>query len=116
MPSVAFSPLGIKTVFEAINTFDMPDFIIDSGEKMLTVMQEINHPDLLMQYDIYHILMMQENPASFIQQYTDKIDHIQFADCPGRINWGLAIWVLRRYFRLSKSLLIKAELVQNIYR
>ncbi|TXL19529.1 hypothetical protein BMR06_09390, partial [Methylococcaceae bacterium HT5] len=33
----AFSPLGIKTVFEAVNTVDMPGFIISSSEKMLAL-------------------------------------------------------------------------------
>lgn len=84
----AFSALGIKTVFEAINTVDMPDFIVYSSAQMLSVINEINHPDLLMQYDIYHIQMMQENPANFIQQYADTIGHIQFADCPGRHQPG----------------------------
>ncbi|WP_428353344.1 hydroxypyruvate isomerase family protein [Methyloprofundus sp.] len=84
----ALSPLGIKTVFEAINTVDMPDFIIHSSAQMLSVINAINHPDLLLQYDIYHMQMMQENPANFIQQYADKIGHIQFADCPGRHQPG----------------------------
>lgn len=79
-----FSVLGIKTVFEAINTIDMPDFIIHSSEQMLALIAQINHPDLLMQYDIYHMLMMQEDPSQFIQQYVDKIGHIQFSDYPGR--------------------------------
>ncbi len=84
----ALSPLGIKTVFEAINTVDMPDFIIHSSAQVLSVINEINHPDLLMQYDIYHMQMMQENPANFIQQHADTIGHIQFADCPGRHQPG----------------------------
>lgn len=83
-----FSPLGIKTVFEAINTFDMPGFIIHSSEQMLALVAEIDHPDLLIQYDIYHMQMMQEDPALFIQQYAAKIGHIQFADCPGRHQPG----------------------------
>lgn len=80
----AFSPLGIKTVFEAINSHDMPDFIIDNSKKMLEVLMEINRPNVFMQYDIYHAVMMGENPADFIRQYAEKIGHIQFADCPGR--------------------------------
>lgn len=55
---------------------------------MLAILQAINHPDLLMQYDIYHMQMMQEDPASFIPQYADQIGHIQFADCPGRHQPG----------------------------
>jgi hydroxypyruvate isomerase len=79
-----FAPLGIKTVFEAINTHDMPAFIIHSGEQMLSVLDELQHPSLLMQYDIYHASRMGENPAQFIQQHAAKIGHIQFADSPNR--------------------------------
>ncbi len=78
------SPLGIKTVFEAINTIDMPGFIINTGEQMLTILNQIKFTHLLMQYDIYHSKMMAEDPVAFISQHVDKIGHIQFADCPGR--------------------------------
>jgi len=80
----AFSPLGIKTVFEAINTDDMPHFIVHNSEQMLSIMKEINHPDLLMQYDIYHLSKMYEEPEKFIPTHAGKIGHIQFADCPNR--------------------------------
>lgn len=80
----AFAPLGIKTVFEAINTHDMPGFILHSGAQMLSVLEELNRPELLMQYDIYHMQMMGEKPETFIAEHADKIGHIQFADCPGR--------------------------------
>ncbi len=80
----AFSPLGIKTVFEAINTTDMPNFIIHNGQQMLEIIEQIGHPMLFMQYDIYHMKMMGENINLFINQYFDKIGHIQFADVPGR--------------------------------
>ncbi len=79
-----FSPLGIKTVFEAINTHDMPGFIIHNGAQMLSVLNQLNRAALLMQYDIYHLQMMGEKPDEFIAEYADKIGHIQFADCPGR--------------------------------
>lgn len=85
----AFAPLGIKTVFEAINTYDMPGFIIHSGAQMLAVLAELNRPDLFMQYDIYHMRMMNEDPVGFITDHADKIGHIQFADCPGRAQPGI---------------------------
>jgi hydroxypyruvate isomerase len=80
----SFAPLGIKTVFEAINTHDMPAFIIHSGAQMLALLDELKHPNLAMQYDIYHASMMGDNAAQFISQHADKIGHIQFADCPNR--------------------------------
>ena len=79
-----FSPLGIKTLFEAVNTHDMPGFIIHSGAQMLNVLDQLNRLELFMQYDIYHMQMMNEKPHEFIAEYADLIGHIQFADCPGR--------------------------------
>lgn len=80
-----FAPLGIKTVFEAINTVDMPGFIVHSGAQMLAILEQLSHPPgLLMQYDIYHMHRMGENAAAFITRHAENIGHIQFADCPGR--------------------------------
>ncbi len=78
------SPLGVKTVFEAINTIDMPGFIIHSEQQLLDILEALQHPSLFMQYDIYHMHRMQQNPVQFIRQYADRIGHIQFADSPGR--------------------------------
>jgi hydroxypyruvate isomerase len=83
-----FSPLAVKTVFEAINTIDMPGFIIHNGQQMLKIIQQLNHPMLFMQYDIYHMHKMNENIIPFIEQYSRKIGHIQFADNPGRAQPG----------------------------
>ncbi|MGR8935460.1 MAG: hydroxypyruvate isomerase family protein [Gammaproteobacteria bacterium] len=84
-----FSPLGIKTVFEAINTYDMPGFIVHSGAHMLAILDELSHPPgLLMQYDVYHMRRMGEDVEQFIIRHGHQIGHIQFADCPGRRQPG----------------------------
>ena len=80
----ALAPLGIKTVFEAVNIHDMPGFIIHNGKQMLGILDQLKLPGLFMQYDIYHMQMMNDKPAEFIARHADKIGHIQFADCPGR--------------------------------
>ncbi len=79
-----FAGYGIRTVFEAVNNKDMPGFIISSGQQMLNLINDIDHPNLYMQYDIYHMYMMGEEPIKFIAEHWDKIGHIQFADAPGR--------------------------------
>jgi hydroxypyruvate isomerase len=84
----AFTPLGVKTVFEAINSLDMPGFIIDTSTKMLAVQDELQRADIYLQYDIYHMLRMGEDPAAFIREHAGRIGHIQFADCPGRAQPG----------------------------
>jgi hydroxypyruvate isomerase len=80
----AFTPIGVKTVFEAINNNDMPEFIVHNGQQMLNIYEQLSLPNLFMQYDIYHMQMMGDNLDEFIAQHAHKIGHIQFADCPGR--------------------------------
>lgn len=82
--TAAFAGQGITTVFELVNSHDMPGFIIDSSRQMLEVMAEIEHPSLRLQYDIYHMSRMGEDCAAFLRQHHEQIGHIQFADCPGR--------------------------------
>ena len=99
----AFAPLGIKTVFEAINTRDMPGFIIHNSQQMLDVLRQLNHPKLFMQYDIYHMQKMGGDVAGFISQYADRIGHIQFADCPGRGQPGTGSIDFKKVFSEIKE-------------
>ena len=99
----AFAPLGIKTVFEAINSHDMPGFLVDSGLQMLAILDQLKRPGLFMQYDIYHAQMMGERPDEFIARYADKIGHIQFADSPGRGQPGTGQLDFERVFSAIES-------------
>jgi hydroxypyruvate isomerase len=89
--SQVFAEQGITTVFEAVNSIDMPGFIIDNSEKMLATLAAVNHPNLRLQYDIYHLTRMGEDCAAFFKQHLAKIGHIQFADCPGRNEPGTGV-------------------------
>ena len=99
----AFAPLGIKTVFEAVNTHDMPGLIIQNGQQMLDILEQLKHPKLFMQYDIYHMRMMNDKPDEFIARYADKIGHIQFADYPGRGQPGTGQINFERLFSVIEK-------------
>ncbi|MGY6277349.1 hydroxypyruvate isomerase family protein [Methylomonas sp. MgM2] len=83
-----FAEIGVTTVFEAVNSIDMPGFIVDSGKAMLEVLHDLNHPGLRLQYDIYHMSRMHEDCPGFLKEHIHQIGHIQFADCPGRAQPG----------------------------
>lgn len=93
-----FAPLGVKTVFEAINTTDMPGFIVHSGEQMLDLLERLHHPNIFLQVDIYHFSKMGEDPETFIRQHSARIGHIQFADNPGRGQPGTGSIDFNRMF------------------
>jgi len=76
--------IGVRATVEAINTHDMPDFIVSSLADMQQVLSDVNHPNLYMQYDCYHMARMHEPLLQQLPSIIDHIGHIQFADCPGR--------------------------------
>jgi len=80
-----FKPLGVMVTFEAINTFDMPGFLIHNVQQMLDVVEESDRDNIKMQFDIYHMARMEEGDISgIISRLGNQIGHIQFADAPGR--------------------------------
>jgi hydroxypyruvate isomerase len=100
----AFAEIGVTTVFEAVNSQDMPGFIVDNAQKMLSILAELKNPNLRLQFDIYHMTRMQEDCAAFIRQHSDKIGHFQFADCPGRGEPGTGEVKFAELFELISSL------------
>ena len=80
----AFAVLGIPVLCEAINPFDMPDFLVNTPEDLLAVLTQVNHPNCLAQWDMYHMARQGVDLLASLQQLKGRIGHVQFADCPGR--------------------------------
>lgn len=79
---------GIKLLIEPINTFDLPGFFLSRTSQALEIMAEAAEPNLYLQYDVYHMQMMEGNLATTIKQNLARIAHIQAADVPGRHEPG----------------------------
>jgi len=79
-----FAPLGVTTVFEAINTFDMPGFLLDGTAAQCRLLDALGDDHLRLQYDVYHMATMGEDIKDFVTRHAGRIGHVQFADVPGR--------------------------------
>ncbi|MFB2538339.1 MULTISPECIES: hydroxypyruvate isomerase family protein [unclassified Acinetobacter] len=75
---------GIKVVFELINGIDMPHFLVQNLNQVEQVLQQVQHDNLALQFDCYHIARIGENVADSLHKYMPHIGHIQFADSPTR--------------------------------
>jgi hydroxypyruvate isomerase len=78
----------IRLVIEPLNSRDMPGFYLSRTPEALTLIEEVNHPNLQLQYDIYHMQIMEGDLTRTIQTHLAKIGHIQLADNPGRHEPG----------------------------
>jgi hydroxypyruvate isomerase len=78
----------IRFLIESLNDRDVPGFYLVHTWEALQLMKEVNHPNLWLQYDIYHMQIMEGNLTKTIQENLGRIAHIQVADIPGRHEPG----------------------------
>jgi hydroxypyruvate isomerase len=75
---------GIGALIEPINNTDMPGYFLNLPAQARAVIEDIGHPNLFMQLDVYHAKIMGEDPARAFQDNLDLIRHMQIAGVPER--------------------------------
>lgn len=75
---------GMTLLIEPINPFDMPGYFLNDLDEAVRIIEEINLPNVKLQFDFYHIQNTKGNLLSNFAKHMDKIEHIQIADVPGR--------------------------------
>lgn len=79
---------GIRLLIEPVNTRDIPGFYLNRSRQALEIIAEVGPDRLGLQYDIYHMQVMEGDLAPTIERNLRHIHHIQIADNPGRHEPG----------------------------
>ena len=86
---------GVKLLIEPINTRDIPNFFLNRTAQALEIIDEVGSDNLFLQYDVYHMQIMEGDLSVTLQRHLPRIAHIQIADPPkrhepgtGEINFG----------------------------
>jgi hydroxypyruvate isomerase len=79
---------GIRLLIEPCNTRDIPGFYLNRSAQALAIIAEVGSDNLGLQYDIYHMQIMEGDLAPTIQRNLKSIPHMQLADNPGRNEPG----------------------------
>ena len=79
---------GIRLLIEPCNTRDIPGFFLNRSQQALDIIRDVGSDNLFLQYDIYHMQIMEGNLAPTIQRNLGSIRHLQLADNPGRNEPG----------------------------
>src|SRR5438445_556553 len=79
---------GIKLLIDPINTRDIPGFFLNHTDHALALIDRVGSKNLFLQYDIYHMQIMEGDLARTIEANLGRIAHIQLADNPGRHEPG----------------------------
>ncbi len=84
----ALKDAGIKLLIEPINTRDMPGFFLNHTREAVAIIEETGSDNIFVQYDIYHMQIMEGDLTHTIEANLDRIGHMQLADNPGRHEPG----------------------------
>ena len=86
---------GLRLLVEPINTRDIPGFFLRTTAQALEIIGEVGSANLFLQYDVYHMQIMEGDLSVTLQRHLPRIAHIQVADPPrrnepgtGEINFG----------------------------
>ncbi len=107
---------GIDILLEPINTrVDMPGYFYDGTAAAMAVIAEAARPNVRLQYDIYHMQIMEGDLARTIERLLPAIGHVQLADNPGRHEPGTGEinypWLLSRLDALGYDGFVGCEYV-----
>jgi hydroxypyruvate isomerase len=84
----ALAEHGLTLLVEPLNPYDVPSYMLYGSRTALDLIAAVGAPNLLLQYDIYHMQRGEGELAATIAANLDRIGHIQIADTPGRHQPG----------------------------
>jgi hydroxypyruvate isomerase len=79
---------GRTLLLEAVNTRDVPGFLVPTSVAAAGLLEEVGAPNLQLQFDLYHAQVMEGDLVNRLRALLDRIGHVQVADNPGRHQPG----------------------------
>lgn len=89
---------GITATIEPLNSFDVPGYVLSGSAQARRLIEAVGEPNLGLQWDAYHLQIMEGNLAASFERHREVIGHVQIAGVPGRnepdigeINYGFLL-------------------------
>ena len=79
---------GMRALIEPLSERTVANCFLRSSAQAAQVLDEVAADNVLMQYDFFHMQIMEGNLAATVERLLARIGHIQLADVPGRHEPG----------------------------
>jgi hydroxypyruvate isomerase len=79
---------GLELMIEPLNTRDVPRFFLTHSRQAIDIIRATGAENIKLQYDLYHMHIMEGALARTLEELLPAIGHVQFADSPGRHEPG----------------------------
>lgn len=80
--------VGIQLLIEPINTRTVPGFFLTGSAQAIDVLDAAGEGNARLQYDVFHMQIMEGDLARTIERLLPRIGHMQLADVPERHEPG----------------------------
>ena len=77
-------PLGVRLLIEPLNTRDNPGYFLTRSAQAQRIIHQVGTDNVLLQYDFYHMQIMEGCLAETVKANLDAIGHFQIGGVPGR--------------------------------
>jgi hydroxypyruvate isomerase len=106
---------GLTLLTEPCNPRTIPGFLINSSKEGIEVIDAVGADNLKLQYDVFHMQIVEGDLAKTIERLLGRIGHIQVADVPDRNEPGTGEinfpWLLAHIDKLGYQGWIGAEYI-----
>lgn len=96
---------GMRLLIEPLSERTVANCFLRSSAQAAQVLDEVAAPNAFIQYDLFHMQLMEGNLVTTLERLLARIGHIQLADAPGRHEPGSGeinfAFVLREIDRLG---------------
>ena len=79
---------GLTLLTEPVNPRTVPGFFLNTSAQGIAAIDAAGAPNLMLQYNIYHMQVVEGDLAKTIERLLARIGHIQIADVPDRHEPG----------------------------
>jgi hydroxypyruvate isomerase len=84
----SFKAEGIRLLIEPINNHDVPGYFLTGTRQALDIIAATGSDNIALQYDVYHMHIMEGDTVETIKRHLAAIAHVQISDSPGRHEPG----------------------------
>jgi hydroxypyruvate isomerase len=82
------SAAGLSLMLEPVNTRTVPGFFLSRSTQAIDVLNAAGEGNAFLQYDLFHMQIMEGDLAKTIERLLKRIGHVQIADVPDRHEPG----------------------------
>ena len=79
---------GMRLLIEPLSAHTVAGYFLAGSAQAVRVLEEVGADNAFLQYDVFHMQVMEGNLAATLERLRARIGHIQLADVPGRHEPG----------------------------